>query len=453
MYTATPANPILSVIEKIPILQDMFNTVHGHRSLHYGAKKTYLTLCQRYPGHGIPLRVIQDMVAECPICQKDRLPFNTVPSATITETIMHHKRTIGMDHVTVTPPDEDGYIGLLLIVGHDTKYPTAYTVRDYTAPTVATISFKHYCTYGAYDALFSDPGSAIAAAVVKELNNWLNIPQKISIVGRHESNGTEHVNGLFIGHLRRLVHDERLTTQWASDTILPLINHALCTTPNSELGGFSPAELKFGTTDYHRFNLPPPLPPGHSYGEYVNRLDKNLATIRAITAQYQLELRRKRQAPTPQHLQNTYQPGDFILWNPKEIKSSFRASKLSPSLLGPYTVTKQEGSNISCYHNQLDTQHTFHSDRVTPFIGSITVAYDMGLLDKEEYIVEKIISHRGTWNRLKSIELFVRWDGCTAAQDSWEPWSSMRRVKALHGYLKTIGKERYIPAKLNVFQP
>ena len=121
-------------------------------------------------------------------------------------------------------------------------------------------------------------------------------------------------------------------------------------------------------------------------------------------------------------------------------------------MLGPYAVTKQEGNNISYYRNQLDTQHTFHSDRVTPFIGSKTVAYDVGLLDKEEYIVEKIISHRGAWNRLKSIELFVRWDGCTAAQDSWEPWSSMRRVKALHDYLKTIGKERYIPAKLNVLE-
>jgi hypothetical protein len=49
-------------------------------------------------------------------------------------------------------------------------------------------------------------------------------------------------------------------------------------TPNSELGGFSPAELKFGTTDYKRFNLPPPLPPGHSYGEYVTHLDNNLKT-------------------------------------------------------------------------------------------------------------------------------------------------------------------------------
>ena len=124
----------------------------------------------------------------------------------MTETILHHKRTISTDHVTVTPPDEDGYIGLLLTVEHDTKFPKAYPVRDYTAIIVL---FKHYCTFGAYDALYSDPGSAFTATIVKDLNNWLQIPHKISLLGRHEPNGTEHVNSLFVGHLSRLVHDER----------------------------------------------------------------------------------------------------------------------------------------------------------------------------------------------------------------------------------------------------
>jgi hypothetical protein len=217
-------------------------------------------------------------------------------------------------------------------------------------------------------------------------------------------------------------------------------------TPNSELGGFSPAELKFGTVDYKKFNLPPPLPPGHSYGQFVTQLDHNLNIIRSITAQYQQELREKRQSPTPHHLQNTFQPGDYILWNPKETKQSFRSSKLSPSLMGPYTVTKQDGNNINCFHNQLNTKHTFHATRVTPFIGSPTISHDIGLLDKEEYIVEQILSHRGAWNRLKSLEFLVRWQGYNAESDSWEPWTALRRVQALHDYLTLINKEKYIPA-------
>ena len=81
----------------------------------------------------------------------------------------------------------------------------------------------------------------------------------VSLVRRHESNGTEHVNALFVGRLRRLVHDERLTHTWASDTVLPLFLHSLATSPNDELGGLSPAELKFGSQALQHFQLPPPL--------------------------------------------------------------------------------------------------------------------------------------------------------------------------------------------------
>lgn len=143
----------------------------------------------------------------------------------------------------------------------------------------------------------------------------------ISLVGRHESNRTEQWNALFLGHLRRLVHDERLVHRWASDTVLPLINHVMATLPNSELGGLSPAELKFGTRDFSRFNLPPPLVPGHNYCELITQLDNNLSIVRSITNTYQASLRESRLSTT-QH--NMYQPGDYIFWNPREHPKSFR---------------------------------------------------------------------------------------------------------------------------------
>ena len=263
-------------------LQDMLNTVHGGRSLHYSAKRTYLALCARFPGHGVPLRIIQEMVSECPICQKDRLPSTPLPHASTRETLTQHTRTIGIDHVTVTPHDEDGYVGLLLVVELDSKFPQAYPVRDYSATTVATVLFHHYCT-----SVLSDPGSSFMSDVVQQLNRWLGVKPLFSLVGRHESNGTEHVNALFMGHLRRLVHDERLTHRWTSDIVLPPINHALPTSPNDELGGLTPAELKFGTLSFRHFNLPPPLVPGHNYTALVTHLDANLAAVRAATNYFQ----------------------------------------------------------------------------------------------------------------------------------------------------------------------
>ena len=105
-------------------------------------KRTYLSLCQRYPDRGIPIRVVQDLVAECPLCQIDRIPIATVTHSNVAETLMHHHRTIGIDHVTVTPHDEDGYIDPLHIVERHTKLPYAYPVQDYTALTVATVSLR-----------------------------------------------------------------------------------------------------------------------------------------------------------------------------------------------------------------------------------------------------------------------------------------------------------------------
>ena len=239
MYPLPTTQSTLSAISTSLIMKNLFDVVHGGRSLYHGAKCTYLALCHKLPDHGIPIRVVQDFVSECPICQRDRLPMQTIPNNEIRKTIVHHPRSIGIDHITITPHDEDGYIGLLLVVELNTKFSQTYPVRDYAAKTVALILFKHYCTYGSYDSLYSDPGSAFTADILNHLNLWIGIPHRISLVGRHESNGTEHVNALFVGHLRRLVHYERFTNQWASNNVLPLINHALVTMPNTEIGGLS----------------------------------------------------------------------------------------------------------------------------------------------------------------------------------------------------------------------
>ena len=439
--------PTLTAIQSELSITDMFNAVHGKRSLHYGARRTYLTLCQRFPGHGISVQQVQDLVAECPVCQKDRLPLTIIPHSTTIETLMQHHRTIGIDHVTVTPSDEDGYVGLLLIVELDTKYPQAYPIKDYTAQTVATVLFKHYCTFGIFNAVLSDPGSALLADSVKQLNTWLGITHLVSLVGRHESNGTEHVNSIFMRHLRRLVHDERLTHKWASDTVLPLINHALATSPNEELGGLSPAELKFGTIGSKHFELPTPLLPGHHYSEFVATLDANLALIKSITNKFQQELRAKRQKQNYLQGKNTYQHGDLILWNPKEHPHSLRSSKLAPKLLGPYKVISHVQNKISCTHVQHHTNHELHSDRVTPFIGAPANALHVALLDREEFVVQAILAHRGHWTTKTSIEFLVRWQGYDSGSDTWEPWIEMIKVQLVHDYLADIGMSHKIPQK------
>ena len=67
---------------------------------------------------------------------------------------------------------------------------------------------------------------------------------------------------------------------------------------------------------------------------------------------------------------------------------------------GPYSVISQEHNDIICTHCHLQTQHIFHSDRVSPFLGTLIDATKLGLLDKEEYVVSAVLRHRGNLNRL-----------------------------------------------------
>jgi hypothetical protein len=226
-----------------------------------------------------------------------------------------------------------------------------------------------------------------------------------------------------------------------------LINHALSTTPNTELGGFSPAELKFGTLDYSRFKLPEPLPPGSPYGDLVLQLDRNLATVRSITAAHQLELRETRQASAPTAIQNRYSPGDMLLWNPRETPTSLRHSKLAPKLLGPYTVINQTNNDISCRHVSTQQLRVFHTDRTMPFFGSSDSALKMGLLDQDEYFVAKILDHTGDLKRPTTLSFLVQWLGYDPNENTWEPWLLLKANAHLHAYLHHIGSSHLIPAK------
>ena len=217
------------------------------------------------------------------------------------------------------------------------------------------------------------------------------------------------------------------------------------TMPNTEIGGLSPVELKFGTRDLPRFNLPPPLLPGHTYCDLVKALDINLAIVRSITSSYQQQLRLQRQSEAPPKSQNTYQPGDLILWNPRETPQSFRPTKLSPKLLGPYEVIQQIKNDISCRHVTKNVVSKLHTSRVTPFVGSKSEAQSAALLDREEFIVHSVIKHRGNPKKVSSLEFLIRWENYSPEHDTWEPWAEMKSVSAVHLYLSNNNMKTIIP--------
>ena len=157
--------------QKVWTPEEMFAEVHGGRKLHFGARRTWVKLNQRFPGHRIPFRQVQQMVADCSLCQKDRLGMEGY-----VEPIYRHlkpdylRKAVGVDTLKVTPVDDQGNSCLIVIVEFFTKYVWAMPASDFTAHTVAIALFTYFCTFGMFDELWSDPGSDLMSAVVAQLS-------------------------------------------------------------------------------------------------------------------------------------------------------------------------------------------------------------------------------------------------------------------------------------------
>ena len=255
---------------------------------------------------------------------------------------------------------------MILIVEHFSHFPQAYAAKDYSAETAAKVLFKHYVTFGVFDELASDPGSSFMSDVVSQLNQWLGVRHKVSLVERHESNGCEGSGKQFIRHLRTLVSDERMLHKWSDETILPLINFEMASFPTKETGGFTPFQLKYGTQDAKYFMLPEPLEPGAKCHALLRKLDEDIKTVREVSRGLQEEIAAERAAES--ELVPRYEPGDFVLWNPKETPCSHLESKLAPSWMGPYEVIEQVKNDVECVHISLRTCNKFHVSRLKPFL-------------------------------------------------------------------------------------
>ena len=398
--------------------ESLLEQVHGGRNLHRGARGTWMALNRNFPGHRIPFRFVAEWVSQCPRCQKDRLGMtNNLEPIVRHLKPPHHRARIGVDRLTVTPADEEGNCNLIVLVEHYTKYVSAYPAVEYTALTLATALFRHFCTFGVFDEIWSDPGSDLMSGVVQQLNQWFGIRHVVSLVDRHESNGVEGSNKQIIRHLTALVHDTRSEKRWSSPTLLSLILFAVNDAVNSETG-VRPMDAKFGSEAGTYFRLPDNAAPEELTYEFLRNLNTDLARVRQISSQVQREIVAERTAsnPAPEY-QNQYQAGDLILYQYPTDRP--KPTKLSSAYLGPYEVIQQRSNDVEARHLCMKNIATFHVSKIKLFVGSRESAFELAQTDADQYLILEIRSYIGDPGKRTTCEFEVAFaDGSVV----WRVW-------------------------------
>ena len=398
--------------------EEMFKKIHGGRNFHMGARRTWIEMNKRFPGHKVSYRRIAEMVMECIVCQKDRNNQSDKIQPLIRHIKPPHWRArVGVDNLKVTPPDEKGNEHLIVVVDQFSRYLWGMPAKTYEAKTIASALFIYFTTFGIFDELWSDPGSDLMSDTVKQLNTYLGIRHVVSLVDRHESNGVEGPNKQLLRHLRTLVYDTRTINRWTDPIILCMVFFVINDTVHSETG-FRPLDLKFGSDDGPYLRLPEDSVPETITQQWLKDLTEDLRHLRALSKKHQSEIAAERVAQTPPEEQNVFQPGDLVLL--ETYTSVARRTKLSPLNLGPYEVVHQRSNDVCCRHLATDVEYHLHVSQLKMFYGTRSEGVEMAMLDADRYMVSKILAWRGTVKERAFMWFFVEFaDG----EQKWLPWS------------------------------
>jgi hypothetical protein len=119
-------------------------------------------------------------------------------------------------------------------------------------------------------------------------------------------------------------------------------------------------------------------------------------------------------------------------------------SKIHPFLKGPFQVVNYNGSIYTVRNLVTNKLEDFHITNLSPFeYDPLTVdPRKIANIDQDMVDIDEIVSHTGSPNRRANMRFHVKWsDG----DETWEPWSNVRRTEACHKYLNEHSMKYLIP--------
>ena len=412
---------------------EVCKVVHDHHHVTTsGFHKLWLMMDRFCQGEGLK-EACHKVVQECPQCQLHMYPNKALRGALQPTPVPAHV----FDHVSLDvfhfPEVKVGphiYDSVLLMVdmlsGYVVAVPTAKL--GLTGEKAAKLVLQHWLdVFGAPVVIRCDRGPAFVSAWFQTVCAELGLQQAKAQAGRHQSNGKAEVTGKLLRQC--LVKAESLQPGKSWLQLLPHVIRRWHATPGPS--GYSPNQLVFGR-DLAPWGLPRPVE--HAAVE-AERFIKDLQGMEdaARKAMAEIQIQRKAAYDAQRGVPPSFFPGDYV-WVQRLRRNPF--DKHAPYWDGPFQVKKKVANDVYAIDFTCDSSavhpliSTCHVDRLRPAVGlagkTFTVKYSEAIAKaknqaskaEETHRTDKVIAHR-VHNGV--LQFRVRWEGCTEAEDTWEP--------------------------------
>lgn len=405
--------------------------VHGRYRLHFSPHKTMQRFKQIYPDTPINLEQVSDFCDKCDTCQKSREPKLPQKKRAEVKHLMQDdpRKQIGIDKLEMTETKE-GYRYMHVIVNHFSKFVYIYKCKTGAAEDAANAILSYMALFGPIENIIHDPGSDYMSNVVKELNKYLGLERKVSLVDRHESNGVEPFNKQIVRHIRAILYDLEYEADWSDERVLSTIMDNLNNLPRDSTGGFTALETHTGI----------PLPEGLGLNigvrmdgnfvtEYVQRLKVFKDTVIKASKNFIDNEKQKLAELNAQSNLDKFASGSKVLVRTKERDKE----KIDLTWKGPYTVIRHVGNDVELYDDIQDKQiNTEYVENVKAYHGTIQQVLDSSRRSAKEHAVGEIVAHYGDPLKRTTLGFYLRFKDNTRSESRYD---QIRDNAALDEYI------------------
>jgi hypothetical protein len=454
----TPADFRIAAIRS-PMIDDfkaIHNDLSGHHGLDYSYRKLFKRCGSKWANERGEATKVKEQLKEfldgCPTCQKLRglrekikCKHSFIISRPFLET--------SYDFIIFKRPDKNGNRYLLVAIDNFSKLVELKAVKHRDAESVAQFLLELTSRYGPCARLRSDREASFIGQIITRLNECRGTETTPCIPYHPEANSIcERQNAIVMFHLTALVLGCDIGSKhkigWSD--LVPLVFSIVNNTPKNPLG-ISPLSMVYGVfANYDRPLLNPvsssqegstsnPVDYVQTLIEWQNRL---LEIAEDIQSQHFAKMNKRLNVSKESRQFNV---GDFVL---QQKDATGISGKPSCRWIGPFLVMDRRDNDPS--HPVLDIMNLtnmtvkeaaasdcrqfntswFDEDTMIPELTRIAAA------DLDEYVVEKIISHRPTGETrtlpLSKYFFLVKWEDFD--EPTWEPYSGIKSLEPLDEY-------------------
>ena len=395
-------------------------------------------------------QMVQDFIKQCDVCQKNaRAAEETIHVKPYTLSGWRLMEDRSIDFVGPFTEDAEGYKYICVIIDTFSRWVELYRCKEPTAEEATAALLAHFGRFGIPKSIRSDRGSAFTSTLCRQFLEKVGVEHKISIADSHQENGiVEAANAEVRRYLNDICYDKQLhPSNWsASLPFAQRIQNSL----TKAMTGVAPAYLLYaGGLDLNKDIIPDTateIADSELQPWIAARKEAQRTAIKAAQdkiAKHAVE----RQSKDPGE-RTEFPIGSLVLrtWAPSQFGA--KPHKQNMKLTGPFEVVGFDEQTYILKDPATGKElPPLNVHRLRPYYHdpSRTDPAQIRSKDINRYMVDKIISFKGSIKRKRSLRFLVKWAGHEELTE--EPWENVRECEPLHQFLKDNKLAQHIPGK------